>query len=81
MKSNFYTEKLTDGTKIRLRVSDVIQKGNTYGEMREIICPKCSGRKTSFSYVENKITGCTLCKSTGKMEVFCSFMNDYMAPE
>lgn len=81
MKYTFYTEKLTDGTKIKLRVSDVILKGNAYGEMREIICPKCSGGKTSFSYVENRITGCTLCKSTGKMEVFCSVMNNYMAPE
>jgi len=74
-------DKPTCETEIELQVSDVIHIGNTYGEMREIICPKCYGTKTSFSYVEKKIMGCSLCKSKGKMEVFCSLTNNRMAPE
>lgn len=77
MKYSYFTEKLSTGDKIKLRVSDVIRSGNSYGEMRELICVKCGGQKTSYNYVKKENGECTLCKGTGKYEVFCHVGNDY----
>lgn len=77
MKYRYFTEKHSNGNKIKLRVSDVIRSGNSYGEMREVICPKCCGQKTSHYPEKTEEGNCTLCKGTGKYEVFCHVGNDY----
>jgi hypothetical protein len=77
MKYRYFTEKLSNGDKIKLRVSDVIRSGNSYGEMREVICVKCGGQKTSQYPEKTKECMCTLCKGSGKYEVFCHVGNDF----
>jgi hypothetical protein len=60
-----------------LNISDVIRSGNSYGEMREVICVKCGGQKTSQYPEKTKEGMCTLCKGSGKYEVFCHVGNDF----
>jgi hypothetical protein len=45
--------------------------------MRELICVKCGGQKTSQYPEKTKEGMCTLCKGSGKYEVFCHVGNDF----
>ena len=81
MKYWYFTEKLPNGDKIKLRVSDVVLIGNSYGEMRELICVKCGGQKFSQYPEKTKDGMCTLCEGSGKYEVFCHVGNDFWSSE
>lgn len=43
-----------------------------YSKLQKVKCPKCGGKKESYSYLAKKITTCTLCKGEGKVEVMCA---------
>ena len=77
-KYEYFVEELSDGSKIKLRVSDIMFIGNSLGQMQELVCIKCDGLKTSYSFVEKKVMKCTLCNGMGKYEVFCHVRNEYL---
>jgi hypothetical protein len=72
---------LSNGDKMKLYASDLIhnESSNTYGEMREVICVKCGGQKTSQYPEKTKEGMCTLCKGSGKYEIYCNLSPNYMS--